>query len=263
MDVRPQPAHKIMENPTPFDLNEAIRRWQHDLAASPAFCADNLEELASHLRASVLRLKAAGVPDEEAFQVATLRMGEQCALEREFAKVNTQVGWSWREIYFWAAAAIMFEAVTSSLTDAVKNYALLSNRTGYPYLFYSSFTVYFGLILLAVVPICWRLITRGWMNFRVSVLSRAERLARTQLKLAILMFLTFVEGVIHLSLISEKFALQMLYRASGTQIDWFLFSKMEAGYVFMALIMILLARQGLRKMPTATSASVGRGSAEP
>ena len=49
-----------MENQTPFDLNEAIRRWQQNLSDSPAFKADNLEELASHLRASVQRLKAMG-----------------------------------------------------------------------------------------------------------------------------------------------------------------------------------------------------------
>ena len=47
-----------MENPNPFDLNEAIRRWQQDLGASPAFKADNLEELASHHRRLTAQLAA-------------------------------------------------------------------------------------------------------------------------------------------------------------------------------------------------------------
>jgi hypothetical protein len=77
-----------MENRTPFDLNEAIRRWQESLGASPAFGADNLEELAPHLRASVQKLQADGLSEEEAFLSATRRLGERAALEREFAKIN-------------------------------------------------------------------------------------------------------------------------------------------------------------------------------
>ena len=76
-----------MENPSPFDLNEAIRCWQQNLSDSPAFKADNLEELTSHLRASIQKLKADGLSEKEAFQIATQRIGERGALEREFAKV--------------------------------------------------------------------------------------------------------------------------------------------------------------------------------
>ena len=76
-----------MENRTPFDLNEAIRRWRENLGASHALSADNLEELASHLRASVQKLQADGLSEEEAFLAATRRLGERGALEREFAKV--------------------------------------------------------------------------------------------------------------------------------------------------------------------------------
>ena len=52
-----------MENRTPFDLNEAIRRWQQNLGASPALNADDLEELASHLRALVQKLQADGLSE--------------------------------------------------------------------------------------------------------------------------------------------------------------------------------------------------------
>ncbi len=73
-----------MENRTPFDLNEAIRRWQCGLGKAPAFCADDLEELASHLRASVQRLKADRLSEEEAFLIAVHRIGAREPLEREF-----------------------------------------------------------------------------------------------------------------------------------------------------------------------------------
>jgi uncharacterized membrane protein YidH (DUF202 family) len=106
-----------MENPTPFNLNEAIRRWQQNLGASPAFCADNLEELASHLRASVRRLKADGFSEEEAFLIAARRIGERGPLEREFAKVNPTVTWSLPVFLFWIVAGMyLFQAVYSLIS---------------------------------------------------------------------------------------------------------------------------------------------------
>jgi hypothetical protein len=83
-----------MENPTPFDLNEAIRRWQINLGASPAFKADNLEELESHLRASVQRLQSKGLSEEEGFLIALRRIGERSLLEREYAKVHPSRAWA-------------------------------------------------------------------------------------------------------------------------------------------------------------------------
>jgi hypothetical protein len=101
-----------MENPTPFDLNEAIRLWQQNLGAPPSFCADDLEELASHLRASVQKLKTTGLSEEEAFQTAVRRIGERGQLEREFAKINPAVTWSLPLFSFWlAAGAYLFQVV--------------------------------------------------------------------------------------------------------------------------------------------------------
>ncbi len=112
-----------MENPTPFDLNEAIRRWQEKLGASPAIGADNLEELASHLRASVQRLKAGGLSEEEAFQIATRRIGERCALEQEYAKVKTAAAGSLPMVSFWIVAGIYVLQVGYSLSLVILDLA--------------------------------------------------------------------------------------------------------------------------------------------
>lgn len=95
-----------MENPTPFDLNEAIRRWRQDLGKSPAFQADNLEELASHLRASVQRLAATGLSEAEAFEIAVRRIGERGTLEREFCKVNVARALPLSTLLFWIVTAL-------------------------------------------------------------------------------------------------------------------------------------------------------------
>jgi hypothetical protein len=108
-----------MENPTPFDLKEAICRWQENFGASPAFKADNLEELAAHLRASIEKLKATGLSEEEAFRTAARRIGERGPLAGEYAKVNSPVAWSHTVFVFWLVAGMFVMQVAFSLVTGV------------------------------------------------------------------------------------------------------------------------------------------------
>jgi len=71
-----------------FDVNTAIRNWQDRLKRSPQFQDENLVELESHLRDSVARLQEAQLSEEEAFMVATHRIGSLEQLETEFGKIN-------------------------------------------------------------------------------------------------------------------------------------------------------------------------------
>ncbi|HXS68633.1 MAG TPA: hypothetical protein VN761_07290 [Candidatus Polarisedimenticolia bacterium] len=82
-----------MENQTTFDLNHAIQRWRENLAQSPVFERENLNELESHLRDSITTLQSRGLSAEEAFMVATKRIGKSDALEKEFGKVNGRAVW--------------------------------------------------------------------------------------------------------------------------------------------------------------------------
>jgi hypothetical protein len=82
-----------MENQTTFDLNRALQTWRETLAQSPAFERENLNELESHLRDSIARLQTRGLSAEEAFMVATKRIGTNHSLEKEFGKVNSRSVW--------------------------------------------------------------------------------------------------------------------------------------------------------------------------
>jgi hypothetical protein len=79
-----------MENPAPFDLNNAIQRWRQNLATSPAFRAENLDELEAHLRDSVSALVAKGLSGEEAWLIATRRLGSTQSVTNEFCKINLE-----------------------------------------------------------------------------------------------------------------------------------------------------------------------------
>ena len=88
-----------MEDQTAFDLNLAIRLWRENLAQSPALRTENLNELESHLRDSVAALQTRGLATEEAFLVATRRLGQSQQLEPEFSKLNRGNIWLGRAIW--------------------------------------------------------------------------------------------------------------------------------------------------------------------
>ncbi len=88
MDVRSHNPGKAMENISEFDLNIALRQWLARLGQSPQVKVENLKELESHVRDSVVQLQCKGLSSEESFLVATHRVGNPEKLEPEFAKVN-------------------------------------------------------------------------------------------------------------------------------------------------------------------------------
>lgn len=77
-----------MATTTTFDLSLAIQLWREKLAQSPHFKAENVAELESHVRDSVVTLQSKGLSSEESFLIATRRVGSVENLEPEFGKVN-------------------------------------------------------------------------------------------------------------------------------------------------------------------------------
>lgn len=82
-----------------FDLERQIADWKAEFASRPSLRRADVEELEQHLRDALPSLISAGLTPEEAFLIATRRVGPPAALEREFAKVNGTHLWSQR--VFW------------------------------------------------------------------------------------------------------------------------------------------------------------------
>jgi hypothetical protein len=95
-----------MEPEAPFDLNSAIQHWRDNLAQSPAFSGENLNELESHLRDSIANLQTGRLSSEEAFLIGVRRTGDVGALQAEFGKVNSQVVWLDR--FLWLLLGVQF-----------------------------------------------------------------------------------------------------------------------------------------------------------
>jgi hypothetical protein len=259
-----------MENPTPFDLSEAIRRWQQDLSTSPAFWADNVEELTSHLRASIQKLKANGLSEEEAFQIAASRIGDRGQLEREFAKVHTAVNGSLPVILFWIVAGLCLFPIVLSMSVVVLYLGLLLSRMNSGFLpFFTLFSKMvpslvirgisipyfsaFSLVVVFVSCLCWRFITGSWRGFYVFIISSFEGLADTKplltaVKLAVV-------GTIAASLMDTVMflAARMLSPSSSCIIRWGSLAWDFAINLVLITTMILLAKRGLYKTPAVDS----------
>jgi len=93
-----------MENPTPFYLKQAIVEWRCAIAACPAFRAVDIQELEGHLQDSIAALQSKGLSDQEAFWLATRRIGTAPALNEEFGKLNTQQIWLDRALWMVAGS---------------------------------------------------------------------------------------------------------------------------------------------------------------
>jgi hypothetical protein len=97
-----------MENPTPFDLNEAIRRWRAEFGSPCPLNAVELEELESHLRDHAAALQAGGMTPEAAFSAAAKQLGERQRVAAEFAKINPTQIWLERGIWMALGVILMF-----------------------------------------------------------------------------------------------------------------------------------------------------------
>ena len=155
-----------METTTSFDLSRAIQQWRENLAQSPVFRTENIHELESHLRDSIATLQTRELSAEEAFVIATRRIGKGGALETEFAKVNRRDVWLDRAL--WMLIGVQIWGLAMDLTGSVArnalswgwastNYSYKENGLALPVALFSLTHV---LVLAASLVLCWWLVVR-------------------------------------------------------------------------------------------------------
>ena len=71
-----------------FELNQAVAGWRQRMSGQPDIQDGDIDELEDHLRETVAELRGAGLNDEEAFLVASRRLGDPEALAGEFAAAD-------------------------------------------------------------------------------------------------------------------------------------------------------------------------------
>jgi hypothetical protein len=82
-----------MKHETGFELETAIERWRSGIAASGSLVEGDADELEDHLRSEISSLSAHGLSADEAFLIASRRLGNSSSVAREYYKVNGNRLW--------------------------------------------------------------------------------------------------------------------------------------------------------------------------
>lgn len=136
-----------------FDLEQQLEGWKTRFAGLEAMRSGDIEELEQHVRDSMAALTSLGLNPEEAFVVATHRVGAPGPVGREFAIVNGSHVWSRR--VFWMAAGALGYVVCGLVIGAIASIgqviALLAGLRGAAVGYTAAGITGFGWSVLAVL----------------------------------------------------------------------------------------------------------------
>jgi hypothetical protein len=71
-----------------FDLDQAITTWRQQMLAAGIETSDVLNELENHLREEMNALRSSGMSQDQAFVMATVRLGNPVSVQSEFNKIR-------------------------------------------------------------------------------------------------------------------------------------------------------------------------------
>ena len=97
-----------MESNNEFNIQEQIDHWVSKIKSEPSFTESDSEELKSHLLDSIDQLKDTGLNDEEAFWVASRRIGTTVDWEEDYSQVNNPVIQMRRSVLILAGVLVYF-----------------------------------------------------------------------------------------------------------------------------------------------------------
>jgi len=100
MDACPLNDVEIMGGEGMFDLEEQLGKWRSQLASNEAYQESDIHELESHLVEEIDNLKKNDLSEEEAFWIARSRIGSTDILNQEFKKINSNIIWKKRLLWF-------------------------------------------------------------------------------------------------------------------------------------------------------------------
>ena len=82
-----------------FDLTSALDKWRKSFKGTESIGQTDIKEMETHIIDCIEKLKTQNLSDEEAFLVATHRLGKSDVLETEFQKAHPNRVWQKRFIW--------------------------------------------------------------------------------------------------------------------------------------------------------------------
>ncbi len=249
-----------METTTAFVLNDAIVSWRDGLRLLPSLCQGDIAELEEHLRDAMATWQNLGLTEEEAFLLATRRLGHPAGLQSEFAKINHRQVWLNRLL--WMVIGIQGWNLLFGVAHLATDTTVLGGLAGLGYIFPSSAPGQFYLSLGTAIPVLLFLLAQllavagcigacGWLALRKEHTIR-ERIAKA-LRRPVLVGLCLVALSTLLGSLSA-FEVQLLHRfCSVAEFGAILTSKSLAAIILsplqiigLVVLTILLLRRRFR-----------------
>lgn len=137
-----------MEPNTSSDLTTLVANWRNRAAQEDSIGAQQLAELESHLLDSVDQLREAGLNVEEAFLIASRRLGQPQELAIEYRAADP--GLQWRKRLTWMLAGVVLHTFVqwgSFCMQAMMEPFLSRENIGI-YLFWRSLTALAALLFI-------------------------------------------------------------------------------------------------------------------
>ncbi len=164
-----------------FDLNEQIIKWRSNFAQSQTLGSSDIDELESHLREEIENLKDSKLSKEEAFLVATHRLGSTDSLAVEYEKINRSSIFR-RRLSLMITGILTYLLATHFATAVSKDCVLLaanSGITGYRSLGFIGFGSQILILMTTFFLgyfICWLIIQRPGFKKQIKQLTTRMRL---------------------------------------------------------------------------------------
>ena len=117
-----------------YNLELAIENWRNGLSAQESILSENIEELEDHLRMGISQLVKHGLAEDEAFLIASKRIGANSNLNIEFGKINSLALWIQR-VRWMVLGILLFQAFSGVWTLFAKvtsEYLLVFSKSAMP-----------------------------------------------------------------------------------------------------------------------------------
>ncbi|MFN0202608.1 MAG: permease prefix domain 1-containing protein [Bacteroidia bacterium] len=115
---------------TEFHLETALTAWEKEFLLAGTFTQEDVLELSSHLRMEIEALKMKDLSEEEAFLIASNRLGNSTQLAPEFSKVN-QTFFVKKEMVLLLLGALLFFVIEAVFSALSKGSCIVLMKTRY------------------------------------------------------------------------------------------------------------------------------------
>lgn len=115
-----------------FDIETSITNWRRNLLARESLRPEDVDELEDHLRQEIERLSSikssdnAALSVEEAFVIATRRLGRTEVIAEEFAKADP--GSAWRRRWIWMLCGYVGFGLAFNLIVTASSFTIFYSR---------------------------------------------------------------------------------------------------------------------------------------